>query len=330
MAADERPFLSVLVPIWNERHLITVLVAAIRVLAYQPRELVLCAGGPDGSYAEAQRFAAPDVVVLEQQAGEGKQRALERCFRASRGDILFLTDADARPTEDAVAATLAPILAGEVEAATGTREPLPELRALPLIAYQWALEVAGSAAIPDASSGMLGSNAALTRHAAVRAGSFAWEAATGTDYTLACHLRAAGFTIRFVRASHMPVGLAITLQDYSRQRSRWLRNLVLVGRRYDDRTVVRQGIRPMLLGIVFVILPLTPGRLRRIALLFWLTALFTGWRRRIGYVQAAPLAVRLVLPRRRWPLLLLYTVIDFSTWARAAVEAVVPAWRGRW
>lgn len=324
------PMLSVLIPVWKERLHLANLVADFRALDYQPRELVLCAGGPDGSYAEALRWRASDIVVLDQQPGEGKQRALERCFWACRGDLLFLSDADARLTSEAVNATLAPILTGEAEAATGTREPLPALQSLPLVAYQWALEVAGNAAIPQSSPGMLGSNAALTRGAALRAGSFAWDARTGTDYTLACQLRQAGVSIRFVPASRMPVGLATNLRDYSRQRSRWLRTLVLLGRRYGDRVVMRQGLQPMALGLVFSSLPLAPGRLRRPALLLALALLLTGWRRRIGYAQLAPAAARQVLTPRRWPLLLLYTCIDFVTWARAAVESLVPAWRGRW
>ena len=330
MHHDEKPLLSVLVPVWKEREHIQTLVASYRSLDYQPRELLLCAGGPDGSYEEALRHAAADILVLEQHPGEGKQRALARSFQASHGSLLFLTDADARLTEGALRATLAPILAGEVEAATGTREPLPELQALPLVAYQWALEAAGNAAIPESSPGMLGSNTALTRQAAIRAGSFGWEARTGTDYTLACKLRQVGVTIRFVRTSRMPVGLATNLRDYSRQRSRWLRNLVLVGRRFGDWTVVRQGVQPMLVGIVFVLLPLAPGRLRRPALVLWLLALLTGWWRRIGYTRSAPPAVRSMFPRRRWPLLLLYTLVDLATWARAAAEGLVPAWRGRW
>jgi len=78
------------------------------------------------------------------------------------------------------------------------------------------------------------------------------------------------------------------------------------------------------------LLPFSVGRLRRPALTIWAIALCTGWWRRITYVRAAPPAVQLVFPPRRWPLILLYTFVDFATWARAAVEAFVPAWRGRW
>lgn len=330
MIETRRPMLSVLVPVWNEVRHIAPFVEAFRRLSYAPRELVLCVGGPDGSLAEAQRLAHADVVVLEQRPGEGKQRALERCFLASHGEALFLTDADAQMTDEAVLATLEPILTGEAQAATGTRSPLPELRHMPLIAYQWALEAAGNARIGRNSTGMLGSNIALHRAAAVSAGSFTWEARTGTDYTLACRLRQAHIPIRFVPNSQMPVGLATNLRDYSRQRARWLRNLVLVGRRFSDWSVVRQGIQPMVIGLVFAALPLAPGRWRRQALTLWCLMLVGAWRRRIAYVLAAPPEARAVLPPSRWPLLLLYTVIDLVTWARAAVESVVPGWRGRW
>jgi hypothetical protein len=77
-------------------------------------------------------------------------------------------------------------------------------------------------------------------------------------------------------------------------------------------------------------LPFMPGPLRRPAHIVWLIALVTGWWRRITYTRAAPQAVRLAFPPRRWLLLLLYTVVDFVTWARAAAESIVPSWRGRW
>jgi cellulose synthase/poly-beta-1,6-N-acetylglucosamine synthase-like glycosyltransferase len=326
----ERPLLSFLVPVWNERRHIAAFVAAYRGLGYEPRELVLCAGGPDGSLAEALRWRAPDVLVLEQRPGEGKQRALGRCFAACRGDLLFLTDADARLDDQAVEATLQPILSGQAQAATGTRLPRPEQRGVPIVAYQWALEAAGNARIGEYSSGMLGSNAALTRAAAEAAGSFSWEALTGTDYALACRLRRAGIAIRFVPESRMPVGLAMNLRSYGRQRARWLRNLVLVGRRYGDWPVVRQGVQPMLIGAAFALLPLAPGRLRRPALALWIALILTAWRRRVAHVRAAPAEARAAFPGRLELRLLGYAALDMLTWSRAAVETVVPAWRGRW
>lgn len=330
VAETDCPSLSLLVPVWNERRQIAAFVAAFRRLSYSRRELILCAGGADGSLTEARRFAAPDIVVLEQLPGEGKQRALERCFRASRGDLLFLTDVDARPNDQAVLTTLGPILAGAVDVATGTRVPWPELRQVPLVAYQWALEVAGDARLPAEAKGLLGSNAALRRSAAVAAGCFAWEARTGTDYTLACRLRDVDIAIRFVPTSRMPVGLATTWRDYSRQRARWLRTLVLQGVRYKDWAVVRQGMTSMLMGLAFVLLPLTPGRPRRAARILWLCMLLGAWQRRIDYVRAAPDEVRAVLSPRRRPFLLLAAALDFATWARAAIEMLVPATRGRW
>ncbi len=322
--------LSVLLPVWNERQHIGPAVAAFRALRYRPRELVLCAGGPDGSYAEAGRCAGDDIVVLQQHPGEGKQRALECCFAASRGEILFLTDADARLTDAAVEATVGPLLSGVVEAATGTRRPLVEQQGQALVAYQWAIELAGNARMPDPSPGLLGSNAALTRRAAEAIGGFHWAAPTGTDYSLACRLRGAGYPIRLVRESAMPVAFATTLRDYSRQRARWLRTPLLAGWSQGDMAVLRQSLQPVALGLLFLLLPWLPGPLRRPGRMSWCLLFLTGWLRRLAHVRAAPPEVRAVFRPRRWPLLGVYTAIDLVTWARAGIECVVPSWRGRW
>ncbi|MCL4509418.1 MAG: glycosyltransferase [Chloroflexi bacterium] len=324
-----QPLVSVLLPIWCEREHIPAAVAAFRALRYASKELVLCAGGHDRSYEEALRFAATDVVVLEQKSGEGKQHALAKCLAASHGTVLFLTDADARLTDESFQATLSPILQGEVEAATGPRAPWPELRLLPIIAYQWAIEEAGNAQIPDDCTGLLGSNVALTREAAERAGGFGWEARTGTDLSLAYQLRRTGARIRYVRGHPMSVALATTARDYSRQRSRWLRNLVLHGRRFNDAQLERQGLIAMATGLGFWVLVL-PGPAKRVRHLIWLILFGYGFKRRLDYIARAPREAKDVLTLDKWPLIAFYMLLDYFTWARAAIETANPRWRDRW
>ncbi|MCL4541963.1 MAG: glycosyltransferase family 2 protein [Chloroflexi bacterium] len=323
-----QPLVSILVPIWNERANVPTLIASFQRLAYHPCELVLCAGGADGSFEEASRYAGERIIVIRQEAGEGKQRALARCFAASHGELLFLTDADARLTDAAFSSTLKPLFTGVYEAATGPRAPLPEQMALPIIAYQWALEVAGNAQFGQESAGMLGSNAALTRTVAERVGSFGWEARTGTDLSLALRLRQHGIRIRYVPDHPMPVALATTVRDYSRQRSRWLRNLLLIGRRYDDRQLQRQALVSMGLGLSFWLL-LLPGPYFRKRSLLWCALLTYGVYRRSLYVKRSPEIVQRML-RWRLDLLLFYCLVDFFTWMRAGLEALFPQWRGRW
>jgi cellulose synthase/poly-beta-1,6-N-acetylglucosamine synthase-like glycosyltransferase len=326
--AAHQPLVSILVPIWNERANVSTLIASFQRLTYHPCELVLCVGGTDGSFEEASRYVSEQIIVLQQVAGEGKQRALARCFAASHGELLFLTDADARLTDDAFLSTLHPLLSGEYKAATGPRAPLPEQMALPIIAYQWTLEIAGNTQFGQESIGILGSNAALTRTAAESAGNFEWEARTGTDLSLALRLRQHGIRIRYVPDHPMPVALATTVRDYSRQRSRWLRNLLLIGHRYNNRPLQCQALLSMSLGLSFWLL-LLPGPYFHKRILLWCALLTYGVYRRSQYVKRSPEIARHVL-RRRLDLLLFYCLVDFFTWMRAGLEVLLPQWRGRW
>src|SRR4051812_9393475 len=70
-----RPSVSILVAAWNEAPLIERHLASFWGLTYSDLQLVICAGGTDGTYAIASRFAGDRLIVLEQRSGEGKQRA---------------------------------------------------------------------------------------------------------------------------------------------------------------------------------------------------------------------------------------------------------------
>src|SRR5687768_4395368 len=88
------PRLSILVAAWNEAGNLDRHVRSVLSLSFPDRQLVLCAGGTDGTYERALRYAGPDVTVLRQVEGEGKQSALRHCLEAAEGDIVILTDAD--------------------------------------------------------------------------------------------------------------------------------------------------------------------------------------------------------------------------------------------
>jgi hypothetical protein len=124
--------------------------------------------------------------------------------------------------------------------------------------------------------------------------------------------------------------LALNLRDYSRQRSRWLRNLLIIGRRYGDREVVLQALHPMAIGAAFVLLPFFAGRWRTPGRLLALTLWLTAWQRRIHYVRQGPPEARAVLRPSRYALLALYALVDLLTWARALIETLHPSWRKRW
>jgi len=185
VARNRAEKVSVLVAAWNEADAIDRCIKSITSLSYHHKELVVCAGGDDGTYDSARQHENGSVRVLKQAPREGKQRALRRCLTASTGEIIFLTDADCVLTDEVFEATLEPILDGREVAATGSYEPLAEQRDLPLVTYQWAIQLYGRIHADAYSAGLLGANCAVRRADLERSGRFAAEAPPGPDSALA-------------------------------------------------------------------------------------------------------------------------------------------------
>ncbi len=244
----ERPLVSVLVAAWNEAAGIDAHIESFRSLRYPRVELVLCAGGDDGTYERAGRHAGPAVTVLRQRPGEGKQRALARAFAASRGEIIFLTDADCRLADEPFERTLFPLIVGGEAAATGGSRPFDEQLADPFAFSQAAAQLYAARPGPEYATGILGRNAALRRSLLAATAALDAPAATGTDYVLAKTLIAAGARIRNVPDSLMPTEYPTAAREYLRQQRRWLRNVALHGRRFGAMDEMRASLRTSLVG----------------------------------------------------------------------------------
>lgn len=222
------PTVSVLVPAWNEASHLPRLAQSFHALRYPHKELVLVAGGEDGSFSLAQSLAGQDVLVLEQTPGEGKQRALRKGLTLCSGEVIFLTDADCFLEDEPFERTLLPLLEGEA-VATGSRCPLSAQIRIPFIVYQWLLHEYGAWRNPPYLQGLEGRNAALHRHILDKLGGFQHPAPIGTDAALAARLAAAGIRIRYLPASRMQTEHPYQVSAYLRQQSRWQRNLLLHG-----------------------------------------------------------------------------------------------------
>lgn len=245
--AADAPKVSFLVPAWNAARDIPAFVASYQSITYHHKELILCAGGGDGSFEIAQRFASDGVKVLEQKPGEGKQKALGRSFPASDGDLIYLTDIDCRPSDEVVNNLLAHVADGTAAVATGASRPLDDQRSDPFVLTQWAVEQATQPRVPTNTSGLLGRNAALTRAAVDATGGFATSAPSGTDYTLAKEVLREGFDIRFVPGSPMPTEYPATFGMYARKQARWIRNVFVLGGRHGATAEVRATLLTLLL-----------------------------------------------------------------------------------
>jgi cellulose synthase/poly-beta-1,6-N-acetylglucosamine synthase-like glycosyltransferase len=87
-------------------------------------------------------------------------------------------------------------------------------------------------------------------------GAFEMAAPIGTDLALSRQLRAAGYSIRFVRESRVQMEYPETLADYRRQLSRWFRNPLVHETRWLTSPLARSHLWAGLAATVLVVTPL--------------------------------------------------------------------------
>jgi hypothetical protein len=253
---DGTPRVSILVPAWKEAGTIGPCIESILGLRYPDVELIVCAGGDDGTLDIARRYEGSRVIVLEQTSGEGKQGALRRCYAQSTGEVIFLTDADCLLDDASFERTLVPVIAGGENAATGSWRPLDRQRDQPFVQYQWSHHVYRELWMPPYAPALDGRNAAVKRPALEQVGAFEIPAPVGTDLALSRQLRAASHSVRFVRESRVQTEYPETLGDYRRQLSRWFRNPLVHDKGWLTSPSARSHLWAGLAATVLVVAPL--------------------------------------------------------------------------
>jgi glycosyltransferase involved in cell wall biosynthesis len=322
------PLVSVLVAAWNEAEMIEQHIESFLALSYPHKELILCAGGNDGTYDIARRHAGDGVVVLEQQPGEGKQAALRRCLAEARGEVIFLTDADCLLNDEAFARTLAPLVLEAEASATGTSRPLAEQLAEPFAVYQWCTDIYVAAQYGDYVPGILGRNCALTREALEQIDGFKADVRTGTDYHMAKSLLKRGYRIHYVRDSAIESRYPATVRSYWRRQSRWVRNLIIHGPASGARDEVAMALRTTLVGLIMLLLPVAALLVGPVLLALWGVLFVQAFLAKMRYARIARLSQRAPVTVRQLLCTPAYMLADFIAWSRPLVDLILN--RERW
>lgn len=222
------PKVSALVAAWNEAGHIQAHVESFLKLCYPNKELILVAGGEDGTYNLAEVLTNIQVKVYKQKPEDGKQRALQKAFEASNGEIIFLTDADCLFDEISFQNTLYPIIQG-LHIVTGSHEPFATDFEDEFVMYQWLLHEYGSWRNPEYVTGIDGRNCAIRRETLIELGEFQDPVKIGTDSHLAELAITHGHRIRYLPYSRVQTEHPSTFTAYIKQQSRWQRNLMIHG-----------------------------------------------------------------------------------------------------
>lgn len=324
------PRVSTLVAAWNEHDHIDNHIRSFLALSYPAIELILCAGGTDDTLQRARCYAGERVTVLEQRPGEGKQRALRRCLKYASGEIFYLTDADCIYVDEALIRLLAPLVEEGEQAATGGSRPLAGQAGRLLPGYLWASDVMSRARTPVYCEGLLGRNTAITRCALDQSGGFAFTAPIGTDYQLARQLVNAGIKIRHVNASIVPSEYPETLQVYRRQRSRWLRSLLIHGLRHGAKHDVQVTLKTIVTGMVMLLMPLATVAFGSAVLVPWSLLVAHAAVSKLRYALFTARLYQHPVPRRLLIGIVPLVLIDFVIWALPILDLLNPKRRNQW
>jgi glycosyltransferase involved in cell wall biosynthesis len=117
------PWLSVVIPVYNERATIETLLKRVHAVAVDKEIIVVDDGSTDGTRDLLVGLQTPDgqVRVLLQDDNHGKGAALRRGFEAARGEVVLVQDADLEYDPADYAQLLAPIERGEADVVFGSR-----------------------------------------------------------------------------------------------------------------------------------------------------------------------------------------------------------------
>lgn len=328
-ADTAHPFISVLVAAWNEAEHLSQHIESFLGLTYPSKELILCAGGTDGTYDIAQRYAGSQVKVIEQKPGQGKQRALAQCLEHSSGTVIYLTDADCILNTDALLQTINPIICGDAAAASGSSRPLKHQQQ-PFVLYQWAVDRYSVNQFGKNSPGFMGRNAAMRADVLRAVGGFDIPAPTGTDYTLGRQFIVAGYPIHNVPSSEVETNYPADVHSYYLKRSRWLRNLIVIGWRTNDRAQLTNALKSVLVGWAFIGMPVLAVVLGPIILVIWALLWVYACAARIRYVLQSGLSFPSHLHLQIAIAAFSSFWIDIVVWSSMLFQILSPRWRRKW
>jgi cellulose synthase/poly-beta-1,6-N-acetylglucosamine synthase-like glycosyltransferase len=325
-----QPKVSVLVAAWNETTNIDRHIQSFMQLRYPNKELILCAGGNDGTYQRVLRWSGNQVKVLEQAPREGKQHALRRCLRHSDGAIIFLTDADCVLSDEAFERTLYPVICETELACSGTYQPYPEQVSNPFVTSQAASQIYSAMHNSRYAAGLSGANCAIERSLLERSGGLDAPAATGTDYVLAKMLTSTGAQIRQEPRSLVATEYPESASSYIRQQRRWLRNVVLHGWRFGANAEVRACLHTSATGLAMLILPLSALFVGAPSLVVWLLLYTHALLSRIRYLRFANVAIGTPFGIKQMAIQAPMLLLDFAAWSRPLLDFLSAAGRNTW
>ncbi len=232
-----QPYVSVLIPVYNEADMIENAVLAALHLDYPNFEVVVVNdGSTDHTRAMLSRYvAAGKIRVIDKSKNEGKALALNDALPCLNGEIILIIDADAEPEPNALRAMVKHFRSGRVAAVTGNprvKNVDTFLARLQLIEFTSIVSLLRrSQRIWGRIVTVSGVVAAFRKAAMIDAGLFSPDMPT-EDIELTWKLQKRYWDIRYEPSAVVWMNVPATYKGLFKQRLRWARGLMQVLRKH--------------------------------------------------------------------------------------------------
>ncbi len=224
-APNKKVAVSLFVPAWNDAAILPRCLGSLlseMVASPYSTQLIVVAGGVDGSYDAAKAWSAahPNIhAIIVEQSPQGKNTALNDGMKWATGDILVFIDADTQVSRHWLTELIGPIIKGCAAATTGCFQPF----AATPVSQIFVVEQYNAQIVLGEGNLFGGGTIAVTREALQMIGGLPESVRAGVDWDLSRRLGDAGQVTRFVASARVKTEICHSWRYFWRGEVRWRR-----------------------------------------------------------------------------------------------------------
>jgi cellulose synthase/poly-beta-1,6-N-acetylglucosamine synthase-like glycosyltransferase len=257
---------SIIIPAWNEERHLEKCLESVIAQDYEPKEMIVVAGGDDRTFDIAKRFEQ-SVKVLKQDP-LGKNAALNKGVKNSTGEIIVILDADCVAPKGWLKQLVMPFSQREIMIVAGTWKSRDST------IYAKNAEIYKELSFLFNKKGFWGSNTAFRKSILERINFFDENVFAGVEYDLYLTMRGVidDTAIYMNTDAFVYTQWPQSFSSFFKANIRWARAQLEILKKHG---VLKTGVFPFFISIYLIFTPFMYIFVGKLALFLWIFIL--GW-----------------------------------------------------